>query len=212
LACSGITLSDKNPIKSEPRPPDLQKRRVLLFADFLARHERIFNVLSTTVTAIFTVVLATSTVFLWKETKDLRDFAQQQSTDMKNSIAEATRAAIAMENVAAAVAANAKAAEDSLAVFKDANARQLRAYLTVGQGAVIKQDTTTNYRFEVRTQAATYVGISPSLFDQMVRDGRMPQPKHINSRVIWDRQLLDEAFDALPADADEWAEDWTVAV
>jgi predicted DNA-binding transcriptional regulator AlpA len=63
-----------------------------------------------------------------------------------------------------------------------------------------------------RTQAATYVGISPSLFDQMVRDRRMPQPKHINSRVVWDRRLLDEAFDALSADADELDEDWTVAV
>jgi hypothetical protein len=32
----------------------------------------------------------------------------------------------------------------------------------------------------------------------MVKDGRMPQPKRINSRTIWDRARLDEAFEALP--------------
>jgi len=42
------------------------------------------------------------------------------------------------------------------------------------------------------------VGVSPTLFDAMVKDGRMPQPKRINSRTIWDRARLDEAFAALP--------------
>ena len=49
-----------------------------------------------------------------------------------------------------------------------------------------------------RREAAAYVGISPSLFDSLVKDGRMPGPKRINSRTIWDRLTLDEAFDALP--------------
>ena len=48
-----------------------------------------------------------------------------------------------------------------------------------------------------RTEAATYIGVSPSLFDQMVKDRRMPQPIRIGSRVVWDRRELDEAFDAL---------------
>jgi predicted DNA-binding transcriptional regulator AlpA len=48
-----------------------------------------------------------------------------------------------------------------------------------------------------RVQAAAYIGISPSLFDEMVKDGRMPQPVRINSRVLWDRLQLDEAFAAL---------------
>jgi hypothetical protein len=34
----------------------------------------------------------------------------------------------------------------------------------------------------------------------MVKEGRMPGPKRINSRVIWDRVKLDVAFDALPED------------
>ena len=50
-----------------------------------------------------------------------------------------------------------------------------------------------------REQAAAYVGISPSLFDTLVKDGRMPAPKRINSRTVWDRFLLDEAFDAIPS-------------
>ena len=49
-----------------------------------------------------------------------------------------------------------------------------------------------------RVGAANYLGVSPSLFDKMVKDGRMPQPKSVNSRTIWDRRQLDEAFEALP--------------
>lgn len=52
-----------------------------------------------------------------------------------------------------------------------------------------------------RREAAYYVGVSPSFFDILVSDGRMPGPKKVNSRVLWDRVSLDEAFDALP-DAD----------
>lgn len=61
-----------------------------------------------------------------------------------------------------------------------------------------------------RVQAAAYVGVSPSLFDEMVRDGRMPRPKRVNARTVWDRLQLDESFAALPSDADErneWDED-----
>jgi predicted DNA-binding transcriptional regulator AlpA len=47
-------------------------------------------------------------------------------------------------------------------------------------------------------EAAIYVGVSPTLFDQMVKDGRMPIPKRINGRVVWDLLALDEAFEALP--------------
>ena len=53
-----------------------------------------------------------------------------------------------------------------------------------------------------RVQSAAYVGVGPTLFDEMVEDGRMPAPKRINSRKIWDRQGLDEAFAGLPSDED----------
>lgn len=49
-----------------------------------------------------------------------------------------------------------------------------------------------------RVQAAYYVGVSTSLFDQMVADGRMPPPREINSRRVYDRHQIDAAFDELP--------------
>ena len=49
-----------------------------------------------------------------------------------------------------------------------------------------------------RIEAASYVGVSASLFDEMVADGRMPQPKEINARLTWDREGVREAFKALP--------------
>ena len=53
-----------------------------------------------------------------------------------------------------------------------------------------------------RAEAAAYVGVSPSMFDIMVKDGRMPPPKRINSRTVWDRRRLDDAFEELPDSAD----------
>jgi len=53
-----------------------------------------------------------------------------------------------------------------------------------------------------REAAAEYVGVSPNTFDEMVRDGRMPKPKHINARRVWDVRALDIAFVALPSDGD----------
>jgi hypothetical protein len=49
-----------------------------------------------------------------------------------------------------------------------------------------------------RMEAAAYIGVSASLFDEMVGDGRMPKPKRVNARTIWDRKKLDVAFEAIP--------------
>jgi predicted DNA-binding transcriptional regulator AlpA len=51
-----------------------------------------------------------------------------------------------------------------------------------------------------RGEAAMYVGISAGKFDELVRDGRMPAPKRIDSRKVWDVRDLDVAFDALPSE------------
>lgn len=48
-----------------------------------------------------------------------------------------------------------------------------------------------------RVQAAEYVGIGATKFDELVNDGRMPKPKRIDGRKVWDRVQLDEAFAAL---------------
>lgn len=50
-----------------------------------------------------------------------------------------------------------------------------------------------------RTEAAAYVGCSAGLFDRMVKDGIMPEPRCLGeNRLVWDRQELDACFDELP--------------
>jgi predicted DNA-binding transcriptional regulator AlpA len=56
-----------------------------------------------------------------------------------------------------------------------------------------------------RDDAAAYIGVSGSKFDELVADGRMPKPVRIDRRVIWDRRAVDQAFDALGGvSEDEW--------
>lgn len=49
-----------------------------------------------------------------------------------------------------------------------------------------------------RVEAAAYIGVSAGKFDDMVADGRMPKPKLIDARKVWDIRALDAAFSALP--------------
>ena len=51
-----------------------------------------------------------------------------------------------------------------------------------------------------RESAARYIGVGTSKFDELVSSGRMPKPKKIDGRVIWDRLQLDAAFSDLPDD------------
>jgi len=50
-----------------------------------------------------------------------------------------------------------------------------------------------------RDEAAYYIGVGTSKFDQMVNDGRMPRGKRIDGRVVWDRVQLDIYFSDLGA-------------
>lgn len=50
-----------------------------------------------------------------------------------------------------------------------------------------------------REAAAAYIGVGKTLFDEMVRDGRMPAAKRINGRSVWDIRQLDAAFERLPS-------------
>jgi excisionase family DNA binding protein len=61
-----------------------------------------------------------------------------------------------------------------------------------------------------RQEAARYVGISTTKFDDLVREGEMPQPFRIGSRTIWDLRKLDAAFDILsgPEETNSFA-DWS---
>jgi excisionase family DNA binding protein len=53
-----------------------------------------------------------------------------------------------------------------------------------------------------REEAAEYVGVSVGMFSEMVKDGRMPRPKQIGARRIFDRHQLDAAFAALPSEGE----------
>ena len=48
-----------------------------------------------------------------------------------------------------------------------------------------------------RDEAARYIGVGSTKFDQLVADGRLPKAIHIDARVIWDRIALDQAFTEL---------------
>ncbi|HZZ63763.1 MAG TPA: hypothetical protein VFE63_21805 [Roseiarcus sp.] len=58
-----------------------------------------------------------------------------------------------------------------------------------------------------RAEAAEYIGISPTLFDEMVKDGRMPPAKMINSRRVWPRIKIEKAFAELPEERQDTESD-----
>ena len=49
---------------------------------------------------------------------------------------------------------------------------------------------TLSPRLVDRLAAAAFVGVSPTKFDEMVGDGRMPRPKRIDQRKLWDVRSL----------------------
>lgn len=61
-----------------------------------------------------------------------------------------------------------------------------------------------------RRLAADYIGCSPRMFDNMVKDGLMPSPRLIGTKKVWDTRELDDCFDILPRpeadndNANEW--------
>lgn len=55
-----------------------------------------------------------------------------------------------------------------------------------------------------RIEAAAYIGISPTKFDQLVGDGRLPKAKQIDGRKVWDVRELDPAFEELGSIDTSW--------
>lgn len=49
-----------------------------------------------------------------------------------------------------------------------------------------------------RVKAAALIDISESHFDKLVMLGKMPQPRLVQGRLIWDVMEVAEAFRALP--------------
>jgi hypothetical protein len=51
-----------------------------------------------------------------------------------------------------------------------------------------------------REEAARYIGVSPTKLDELIASRRMPRPKRVDGRTIWDRVQLDAYFTDLPED------------
>ncbi len=52
-----------------------------------------------------------------------------------------------------------------------------------------------------REAAAAYVSVSPTTFEEMVEEGRMPRPRLLGGRrKAWDVRALDMAVDNLPVE------------
>jgi hypothetical protein len=62
-------------------------------------------------------------------------------------------------------------------------------------------------------EAAAAIGVSASKFRSLVKDGRMPSPRRLDGRTIWDVDELRAAFKALPHDGErEEADSWVDVV
>jgi len=63
------------------------------------------------------------------------------------------------------------------------------------------------------SEAAIYVGLGATKFRELVKEGRMPKPRLIDRRRVWDIDDLDASFRSLPredgefnAELDTWAD------
>jgi excisionase family DNA binding protein len=54
-----------------------------------------------------------------------------------------------------------------------------------------------------REQAASYIGVGTTKFDDMVAAHEMPDARVMGGRVVWDRAELDSAFCNLPHRAEK---------
>lgn len=55
-------------------------------------------------------------------------------------------------------------------------------------------------RFMGRSEAARYMAVGITAFDELVAEGTLPQPKRVKSKAVWDRVDLDLAASAIPED------------
>jgi hypothetical protein len=63
-----------------------------------------------------------------------------------------------------------------------------------------------------RIEAATYIGISPSKFDELRKANRIGPAKVLDGRLIFTTERLDEFLDALPDENQTDNDDWTASL
>jgi predicted DNA-binding transcriptional regulator AlpA len=78
-----------------------------------------------------------------------------------------------------------------------------RAKIPERQNVIVSDWQPKTCRGLKRIEASDYIGVSASKFDELVKDGRMPPPKRIDGRVVWDIRQVDAAFDSLPGGGDD---------
>jgi hypothetical protein len=154
------------PAASGEMRPDLSQ--VVKLGQFFEDHNGAVSAAAAIVVAAFTILLAWKTAGLSAATRGLQDFARIQSEDAKYSIAEAARAARAMESVAASLDVNARMIVQSVDTNKEIASwqrefgqRQMRAYLSVVGGAGIYQERERNIRFEAKPRIVNS-GLTPA--------------------------------------------------
>jgi excisionase family DNA binding protein len=76
-----------------------------------------------------------------------------------------------------------------------------------------KKNSTLSIRLGLSVdEAAEFLSIGVTLFLVMVADGRMPRPRMLNGRKVWDIDEVTRAFRALPreggepVEVDTWAD------
>jgi hypothetical protein len=63
-----------------------------------------------------------------------------------------------------------------------------------------------------RTEAAMYLGLSPSKFDELRKANRIAPPKVLDGRLIFTVERLDEFLDGLPDENQTNNDDWTASL
>ena len=114
-----------------------------------------------TINAFAALLVAIFTFTLWRSTDKLWRASKTQSEDMRDSIAEAARAATAMENVASGIQTSVVTSQTLLAQQRQFWAHQMRAYISVDVGAYCRQNTRRRLRFDFRPNLAN-AGLTPA--------------------------------------------------
>jgi excisionase family DNA binding protein len=52
-------------------------------------------------------------------------------------------------------------------------------------------------------RAAAYLSMSTTLFERLVKEGRLPKPKKLGGYVFWDRLALDEFVERYEGEPDD---------
>jgi hypothetical protein len=79
-------------------------------------------------------------------------------------------------------------------------------------GRVMSQSRPVPRRGLTRTEAAMYLGLSSSKFDELRKANRIAPPKILDGRLIFMVERLDEFLDTLPDENQPDNDDWTASL